>query len=75
MTPHLSHDFGTWKPKTGSTAYSTLSSSPLSAAFSNARVYLMLMRLPMPYGPPIQPVLTSQQFTPYRRILRLRISA
>jgi len=25
----------------------------------------MLMRFPTPYGPPIQPVFTSQQFTPY----------
>ena len=45
------------------------------AAFNIARVYRMLMRLPMPYGPPTQPVFTSQQFAPYRRIFFLSKSA
>ena len=46
-----------------------------SAALSRARVCLMLMRLPTPYGPPVQPVLTSQQREPWRRIFALSRSA
>ncbi len=42
---------------------------------SSARVYLMLIRFPTPYGPPTQPVLTSQQRDPWRSILRLKSSA
>ena len=54
---------GTSNPKTGSLLNLTLSSFPLSAALSNARVYLMEIRFPTPYGPPTHPVLTSQQLT------------
>ena len=36
-------------------------SFPVSAAFNRARVWRMEIRLPTPYGPPTQPVLTSQQ--------------
>ena len=39
----------------------TSSSAPSSAALSRLRVSEMRMRLPAPYGPPDQPVLTSQQ--------------
>src|SRR3546814_4244330 len=35
-----------------------------SAALSSARVTLMGIRLPTPYLPPVQPVLTSQHVTP-----------
>src|ERR1043166_500382 len=66
---------GTSKPNTGSVLYWTLSSLPVRAAFSKARVYLMEIRLPTPYAPPTQPVLTSQHLTPYRSILPLRSSA
>ena len=37
---------------------------PPSAAFRSLRVWPMLMRLPTPKGPPVQPVLTSQQVAP-----------
>src|SRR3546814_16882921 len=37
---------------------------PSSAALSSARVTLMGIRLPTPYLPPVQPVLTSQHVTP-----------
>ncbi len=59
-----SQDFGTSNPNTGSLCYSTSRSEPLRAAFSNRRVYWMLMRFPTPKGPPVQPVFTSQQCAP-----------
>ena len=40
-----------------------LGNEPSSAAVSSARVTLIGMRLPVPYLPPVQPVLTSQQST------------
>ena len=55
---------GTSKPKFGSLRNSTLLRLPSSAALSSARVALIGMRLPTPYLPPVQPVLTSQQSTP-----------
>jgi hypothetical protein len=36
-----------------------LASCPVSAAVIIARVWAIFMRLPTPYGPPVQPVLTS----------------
>jgi hypothetical protein len=54
---------GTAKPKFGSVRNSALPSSPSSAAARSARVALIGMRLPVPYLPPVQPVLTSQQST------------
>jgi hypothetical protein len=38
-------------------------SEPFSAAVNSARVTLIGMRRPVPYLPPVQPVLTSQQST------------
>ena len=35
-------------------------SRPASAARTMARVWLMFIRSPVPYGPPVQPVFTSQ---------------
>ena len=55
---------GTWKPKLASVRYSALARLPSSAALSSARVALIGIRLPVPYWPPVQPVLTSQHFTP-----------
>ena len=43
--------------------YSTSSSAPAIAARIIAREYRILMRSPVPYGPPVQPVFTSQQRT------------
>src|SRR3954453_15501525 len=57
-------DTGTSKPKFGSLRNSTLLRLPSSAEFSSARVSLIGIRLPTPYLPPVQPVLTSQQLTP-----------
>ena len=54
--------FGILKPKIGSMWNSLLAKPPLSAVLSRVRVYAMLIRFPTPYGPPVQPVFTSQQF-------------
>src|SRR4051812_36770236 len=54
---------GTAKPKYLSVRNSTLRSEPSSAAVSSARVTLIGMREPVPYLPPVQPVLTNQQST------------
>ena len=54
---------GTSKPKFGSLRNSALLRLPSSAALRSARVSLIGMRLPTPYLPPVQPVLTSQQST------------
>jgi hypothetical protein len=51
--------FGTSMLKIGCYTYSTLSSCPVSAAVIIARVCAIFMRVPTPYGPPVQPVLTS----------------
>ncbi len=58
-----SSEVGTAKPKYLSVRNSTLRNEPFSAAVSKARVALIGMRLPVPYLPPVQPVLTSQQST------------
>ena len=47
-------------PKTGSAAYAAPSSAPDSAAATIARVWASFIRVPVPYGPPVHPVLTSQ---------------
>ncbi len=39
----------------------------MSAARTIARVWPMFIRSPVPYGPPVQPVLTSQTGTSQRR--------
>src|SRR2546425_355725 len=52
---------GTAKPKYLSVRNSTLRKLPFSAAVSSARVTLIGIREPVPYLPPVQPVLTSQQ--------------
>src|SRR5216684_1264686 len=57
-------EVGTAKPKYLSVRKSALRSEPFSAADNNARVTLIGMRRPVPYLPPVQPVLTSQQSTP-----------
>src|SRR5579872_2377494 len=54
---------GTAKPKYLSVRNSTLRKEPSSAAVSSARVTLIGIREPMPYLPPVHPVLTSQQST------------
>ena len=53
-------------PKRGSTTVGTSLSWPLRAARTIARVWLMFIRSPVPYGPPVQPVLTSQTGTSQR---------
>src|SRR5213079_2615024 len=57
-------EVGTAKPKYLSVRNSALRSEPFSAAVRSARVALIGMRRPVPYLPPVQPVLTSQQSTP-----------
>src|SRR5262249_61070081 len=54
------HAKGTLTPNTACGSVVTSSSCPLSAAVSIARVCGSFIRLPTPYGPPLQPVLTSQ---------------
>src|SRR5512140_3376108 len=54
---------GTRSPKIGSTFIPTPSSFPESAARSIALVWPISIRCPVPYGPPVHPVLTSQTFT------------
>src|SRR5688500_3479271 len=51
---------GTSRLKIGCCLYATLSSCPVSAAVIIPRVCAIFMRLPTPYGPPVQPVFTSQ---------------
>ena len=51
---------GISKPNMGSRTKSTLSRAPFKADRKAARVCEMLMRFPMPKGPPVQPVFTSQ---------------
>src|SRR6202040_2561895 len=53
----------TAKPKYLSVRNSTLRSEPSSAAVNSARVTLIGILEPVPYLPPVQPVLTSQQST------------
>src|SRR5688500_15426585 len=53
------HEAGMSTLKTACVRYWTLSSCPPSAAVIMARVCAIFMRLPVPYGPPVQPVLTS----------------
>src|SRR3989449_3516806 len=60
--------FGTANPKTGSCRVGTVSSSPANAARIIARVLFRSIRCPTPYGPPVQPVFTSQQWTVCRAI-------
>src|SRR6201996_5333862 len=54
---------GTAKPKNFSVGKSALRREPFSAAVNSARVTLIGIRRPVPYLPPVQPVLTSQQST------------
>src|SRR6266851_4444800 len=56
-------EVGTAKPKYLSVQKSADRSEPFSAAVNSARVTLIGMRRPVPYLPPVQPVLTSQQST------------
>ena len=60
------HVVGTSKPKTGSTRIATPTACPSSAARTIDRVWAMFIRSPVPYGPPVQPVLTSQTGTSSR---------
>src|SRR3546814_9673008 len=61
-----SSDLGTRKPKFGSVRNSASFRLPSSAAFSSARVALIGIRLipSIVAMPPVQPVLTSQHWTP-----------
>ena len=54
------HSSGTSKPKVGSVLVGTDPSRPSRAARTIDRVWAMFIRSPLPYGPPVQPVLTSQ---------------
>src|ERR1700726_694502 len=56
-------EVGTAKPKYLSVRKSADRSEPFSAAVNSARVTLIGMRRPVPYLPPVQPGLTSQQST------------
>ena len=56
-------DAGTSTLKIGSVRVGTPSSRPLRAARTIRRVWSMFIRSPVPYGPPVQPVLTSQTGT------------
>src|SRR5690606_12154419 len=66
---------GTCRPKIGSSTVSAVASEPLWIASMIARVYFSLMREPVPYGPPVQPVLTSQVCAPCLRSFSASISA
>src|SRR4051812_44440382 len=55
---------GTSTPNTGSFTNRAPSSAPERAARTIARVYESFIREPVPYGPPVQPVLTSHTFAP-----------
>src|SRR5207302_2568229 len=55
---------GTSSPNTGSGAVGMRSSVPASAARTVARVRPRRIRSPTRYGPPVQPVFTSQHCTP-----------
>src|SRR5215213_3487162 len=59
-------DRGTAKPNTGSTSIATSSREPSRMAATAARVRPIGIRFPVPYGPPVQPVLTSQTCDPCR---------
>ena len=54
------------EPEYGSVTVGTPARAPLSAARTNCRVCAMFMRCPMPNGPPVQPVFTSQTGTSWR---------
>src|ERR1035438_9002735 len=56
-----SHSVGTWNPNTGSWRKFAPCNLPDRAACRSVRVCRMLIRLPTPNGPPVQPVFTSQQ--------------
>ena len=58
------HAVGIWKLKIGNVSNVTFSKSPFSASVISARVYFKLIRLPMPYTPPVIPVLINQTFAP-----------
>ena len=66
---------GTSKPKIGSLENFAFCSSPVRAALRSARVCPMLILFPIPNGPPIHPVLTSQHVTPCFNIFRFNRSA
>src|SRR5688500_2816413 len=59
----LGHSIGTAMPNTGSAWNGTVFSFPSRAAVIIARVYFNFIRFPMPYGPPVQPVLIIHTFT------------
>src|SRR5262249_15794352 len=66
---------GTSTLKTGSRSYGILSSAPDNAARIIARVYAVFIRFPVPYGPPVQPVFTSQTRAWWRAIFSPNIRA
>ena len=66
---------GTSSPNTGSGAVGVRSSVPASAARTIARVRPRRIRSPTPYGPPLQPVFTSQHCTPCCAIFSPRSAA
>src|SRR5687767_13177082 len=53
---------GIANPNTESTSVLTLSNAPLSAAATICRVCASFMRFPVPYAPPLHPVLISHTF-------------
>src|SRR5262245_32651167 len=55
---------GTARPKSGSVVVFPFDKSPRSSAGTISRVYESFMRLPTPYGPPVQPVFTSHTSEP-----------
>src|SRR5262245_66253300 len=55
------HVVGTARPNTGSSVVGTFESAPEWIASMIARVYLSLIREPVPYAPPDQPVLTRSE--------------
>ena len=57
---------GPRRRRSGRDASRTPSSAPSSAARTIDRVWSMFIRSPVPYGPPVQPVLTSQTGTSSR---------
>src|SRR5690606_6384674 len=56
-------DCGTSTPKLGWGTKSCCAGSPRTAAWTIARVYRKLIRLPVPSAPPVQPVFTSHTLT------------
>src|SRR3954462_15754198 len=61
-------EVGTSNPNTGSLVNLTFSIEPESAARSMALVCVSFILVPVPYGPPVHPVFTSQTFALCREI-------